>query len=91
MPAEVLAKLCKLLLPVEAARHLRVPVRDIRAAIRRGDLRAMDLAAGRPGRRRYRISAGDLADYESRLAVGPELRSRRRRAAGGDYVKYFPE
>jgi excisionase family DNA binding protein len=93
MRAEATTAPDRMLLPTEVAARLRLPVRSVRALIRRGDIRAIDLAGGRPGRRRYRIAAEDLADFEVRMAVGtsPRVNVNRRRKCPGDYEHYFRE
>jgi hypothetical protein len=80
----------------DVARHLGCNVDRVRALVRAGQLRAVDLNV-RPGQRRYRhlkVSRQALADFLSQreVLVAPAPRSQRRRRleqGAADWINYY--
>lgn len=64
--------------PVVAERY-GVDVKKIVGWIRRGELRAVNVATCTGGRPRYRISPADLAAFEVARSAGPQPRVVRRK------------
>ena len=69
------------LTPPEVARRYRVSPDKVLIWIRRGELRAVNVATTAGGRPRFLIDEADLAVFENRRTAGPQPKvSRRRRA-----------
>ena len=77
------------LLPREVALRLRVSINKVLSWIKRGDLRAINVATPGSHRPRYRIDVKDLAAFrESRLVQPPAPRRPRKKPTPGvtEYV-----
>ena len=77
--------------PPQLARQLGVAPETVIGWIRSGELRAIDVSS-RPGvgRPRFRIDVADLAVFEQRRAVVPQVKtSRRRRRRTPGIVEFF--
>ena len=57
--------------------------------IRRGELRAMNVATTIGGRPRYRIAPADLAAFEAARSAGPTPRVSRRRRTDPSVIQFF--
>ena len=76
--------------PPEVARRLRVKPSKVLGWIRRGELRAINVAERQGGRPRWRVLAEDLAAFEAARGAQPQVRVPRRRRGDADVrVKYF--
>jgi Helix-turn-helix domain len=64
--------------PPEVAKRFRVNADKILGFIRRGELRAMNVAANLSGRPRYRIALADVQAFETRRQAGSVPVTRRR-------------
>jgi hypothetical protein len=73
--------------PPEYAARLRVKPAKIIAAIRRGELAAIDMAEPGATRPRFRISPAAIEAFERRRAAGP-MPSRIRRRRSPDIKSY---
>lgn len=75
--------------PPEYAARVRAKPETIIAAIKRGELEAIDLA--RPGARRprYRISPEAIQAFERRRLAGPAPKTTRRKRQAVDYREYY--
>ena len=75
--------------PSDVARKFGVSVSKVLAWIRRGELRALNLAENQAGKKpRYRILPEDLEKFEARRAVSPTPPASRKSKADLVY-KYF--
>ena len=78
------------LTPPEVARQLRVDVHAVLAWIKSGELRAVNCAVNRNGKRpRWRIDADDLAQFERGRMSGPPVKPVRRRQESCGLIQYF--
>jgi hypothetical protein len=72
------------LTPPQVAERFAVDAHKVICWIRRGELRAVNVATSTGGRPRYRIAPADLAVFEaSRAVTSPAPRIRRRRSDPG--------
>jgi excisionase family DNA binding protein len=79
----------RFLTPPEVARRYGVSAEKVIGWIRRGELRAINLAARRGRRPRWRIGQADLLAFENRRAAIPEAPQPRRRRTPDDVIQYF--
>jgi excisionase family DNA binding protein len=82
-------KLARTFRPADVAEHLGVDVGKVLAWIRRGELRALNVAARQGGKARYRITPEDLEVFEMKRTISPMPRATRRRAKSGWKFQYF--
>lgn len=75
--------------PRAVAARYGVDAGKVRAWIRSGQLRAINVAATVGGKSRWRITAEDLATFEAARAAASSPRPSRRRAKSGWTYKYF--
>jgi len=80
-----------LLSPTTVARQLGLRDATIYSLIRRGELRAVDLAAKRGGRPRFRIPAEAIEEFLLKRTVTPAVKQARRRKPErpANWVSYF--
>ncbi len=80
----------KFFTPPEVAKDLKVHPEKVRAWIKSRELLAVNIAASRTGRPRWRIAEADLADFLARRsAPAPAPKARRRRRKGPTITEYF--
>lgn len=77
------------LTPPQVAECYGVDVKKIVGWIKRGELRAVNVATTTGGRPRYRISPSDLAAFENARAAGPTPRIARRRRKDPGVIEFF--
>jgi excisionase family DNA binding protein len=78
--------------PAELARLLRVSADRIRAWIKRGELRALNVAPGRLGKPRFVVLPHHLEEFERKRRVAtPAARPAPRRRQPAGVVDYFPD
>jgi len=78
------------LTPPQVADRFGVDAHKVLHWIRRGELRAIDVATVQGGRPRYRISPTELAAFELRRSSAPEPRiTRCRRRKDPHVVEFF--
>jgi hypothetical protein len=78
------------LTPPEIARRYGIHPDKVLGWIRRGELRAVNVAANPRGRPRWRIDPIDLEAFEQRRSAQPApALQRRRRQAAGDVIEFF--
>ena len=76
--------------PPQIARWLGVGHEKVLRWIRSGELRAINLAAKRSGRPRYRVRVADLVAFENgRQVVQVDVKPRRRRKSDDSVVEFF--
>ena len=75
--------------PPQVAKRLAVDAHKVIGWIRRGELRAVNVAADTEGRPRYRISPADLAVFEASRMVGPTPKVTRRRRKDQNITEFF--
>ena len=75
--------------PPEVARRYGVDPAKVLGWIRRGELRALNVATHTGGRPRYRISPADLAVFEAARAAGPAPKVTRRRRKDAGVIQFF--
>jgi hypothetical protein len=77
--------------PPVLARRWAVSASKILSWIHSGQLRALNVATSLGGRPRYRISEGDIADFERRRVAVPEGVARRpnRQRRDPDIIRFF--
>jgi excisionase family DNA binding protein len=80
-----------MLTPPQVAARLGVSPDKILNWVRSGELRAINVAARRSGRPRYRIDLADLLAFEQARAAGAPAPSgrQRRRAAELEVIEFF--
>jgi excisionase family DNA binding protein len=74
--------------PPELAGRWGISVDKVLAWIRRGELRAINIALSATGRPRWRIDLQDVREFEHRRAATPPAPARQRRRAQ-EVVEYF--
>ncbi|MBP87005.1 MAG: DNA-binding protein [Planctomycetaceae bacterium] len=80
----------KKLTPPQVAKMLGVNCDKVLGWIRRGELRAVNVAANPNGRPRYRIDADDLRAFENQRSLTPKSPTRtRRQRKKQNVIKYF--
>ena len=78
------------LTPPQLAKRYACDPAKIIGFIRRGELKAMNLATHTGGRPRYRISPSDLTAFEASRAAGPQPKvTRIRRKKDPSVIEYF--
>jgi len=77
------------LTPPAVARRFAVDPSKVLTWIRRGELRAVNVATHTGGRPRYRISPADLAVFEAARAAGPQPKITRRRRKDAGVIQFF--
>ena len=81
---------CRYLSPPRVAERYGVDPSKVLGWIRRGELRAVNVAAHLGGRPRWRIDPADLATFEAARAAGtPSARQSRRRQRQTGVIKFF--
>ena len=80
---------CQWLTPPQVARRWGVKAEKVRGWIVAGELRAIDVAAKRSGRPRYRVHEADLLIFERRREVKPPPKVQRRKRAPADVIEFF--
>lgn len=80
---------CRFLSPPAIAERYGVDPAKVLCWIRRGELRAVNVATNNGGRPRYRISPADLAVFEAARAVTPPAPRIRRRRADPNVIAFF--
>ncbi len=76
--------------PPEIAERFGVDAHKVLGWIRRGELRALNVATTTGGRPRFRISPADLAAFEASRSAGPPPKiSRIRRRRDPQIVEFF--
>lgn len=76
--------------PPQVARRLAIKAERVRAMIRSGELRAVDLASHGCRRPRFRVAEADLQLFlEKRAVKPPSPRPKRRRRDRDDTIQYF--
>ena len=79
-----------MLTPPQVAKQLGVSPDKIRAWIDKGELNATNVATGKAGRPRYRISETDLADFQKkRQPSKPPPPAPRRRKKDPNVIEFF--
>lgn len=77
------------LTPPQIAKRYGVSEEKVIGWVRRGELRAINLAARRTGRPRWKIAYADLVAFESARAAVPAPPTTRRRRKSSDVTEYF--
>jgi transposase len=77
------------LTPPAVAERYGVDVHKIIGWIRRGELRAIDVATTTGGRPRYRISPADLAQFEAARSATPQPKITRCRRKNPQVTEFF--
>lgn len=75
--------------PPELAKRLRVRLDKVHVWIRRGELRAVNVAENVTGRPRWRISAEAVAEFEQRRTAEAPAKTSRRRKRRMDVIEFF--
>lgn len=75
--------------PPELARRWRIKPDRIIRMIRRGELRAFNIAEPSSSRPRYRIPPDAIVEFENRRSGAETPKPRRRRRQPADVVQYF--
>ena len=75
--------------PPQVAERFGVDPHKILGWIRRGELRAVNVATSTGGRPRFRISPADLAIFEASRAAGPQPKITRRRRKDPSVIEFF--
>jgi len=75
--------------PPQVAKRLAVDPSKILVWIKRGELRAVNVATHTGRRPRYRISPADLAVFEAARAAGPQPKITRRRRKDPNVIQFF--
>lgn len=75
--------------PPQIARHLSVGVGKVLGWIRRGELRAVNVAARLGGRPRWRIDLRDLEAFEAARTAAPVPKRTRAKRLGGSVIEFF--
>ena len=77
------------LTPPQVAKRYGVSEEKVIGWVRRGELRALNLATRRTGRPRWKIAYADLLAFESARAAVPAPPICRRRRKSSDVIEYF--
>ena len=77
------------LTPPQVAKRYGVSEEKVIGWVRRGELRAINLAARRTGRPRWKIAFADLMAFESGRSAVPVQRASRPRRKRSDVIEYF--
>lgn len=81
----------QLLTAIEAADLLKVKPDRVRAWIKSGQIRGIDLSSNPgTGKPRFRVSESDLQAFLQTRAVTPDTRPKRRRRRNEDVIDFFP-
>ena len=75
--------------PPQVAKRLAVDAHKVIGWIRRGELRAVNVAADTEGRPRYRIAPADLAVFLATRSAGPTPKAIRRRRKDPLITEFF--
>ena len=75
--------------PPQVAKRLAVDAHKVIYWIKRGELRAVNVASETGCRPRYRISPADLAVFEASRMAGPQPKVARRRRKNQNVTEFF--
>jgi transposase len=77
--------------PRDVCRRYKVGIDKVMGWIRRGELKAINVATALCGKPRWVVTPEGLAEFERLRAGGPPKKQRKRRRPDSDYKDYYPD
>jgi hypothetical protein len=75
--------------PPQVAKRWRVSSDKVLAFVKKGELKAFNVALSEHGRPRFRVLIDDVLDFEQRRTVKQKSKTRRQRNRRSDVIHFF--